>query len=42
MEIGGVVGMKRTFFVEIEDELKGAKDDIDELERKWGAEEIEH
>lgn len=34
--------MKRTFVVEIEDALKGAEDDIEELERKWGAEEIEH
>ena len=24
------------------DSLQGAEDDIDELERKWGAEEIEH
>lgn len=34
--------MKRTFVVEIEDALKGAEDDIEELKRKWGAEEIEH
>lgn len=33
--------MTRTFIVKIEDSLRDAKQDIDELERKWGAEEIE-
>ena len=32
----------RTFIINIDDSLQGAEDDIDELERKWGAEEIEH
>ena len=32
----------RIFIVNIDDSLQGAEDDIDELERKWGAEEIEH
>lgn len=32
--------MIRTFKVEIEDSLRDAEKDIDELERKWGAEEI--
>lgn len=33
--------MTRTFIVKIEDSLRDAKQDIDELESKWGAEEIE-
>ena len=33
--------MTRTFIVKVEDSLRDAKQDIDELERKWGAEEIE-
>ena len=33
--------MIRTFKVEIDDSLRGAEEDIDELERRWGAEEIE-
>jgi hypothetical protein len=32
----------RTFIVYIDDSIQGAEDDIDEIERKWGAEEIEH
>lgn len=32
--------MIRTFIVEIDDSLRGAKEDIDELEKKWGAEEV--
>lgn len=31
--------MVRQYIIKIEDSLKGAKDDIDELECKWGAEE---
>lgn len=33
--------MIRAFKIEIEDSLRDAEKDIDELERKWGAEEIE-
>ena len=33
--------MTKTFIVKVEDSLRDAKQDIDELERKWGAEEIE-
>ena len=33
--------MTRTFIVKVEDSLRDAKQDIDKLERKWGAEEIE-
>jgi hypothetical protein len=32
--------MIRTFIVEIDDSLRGAEEDIDELERKWGVEEV--
>jgi len=34
--------MRRTFIVNIDDTLRDAKQDIDELEMKWGAEEIAH
>ena len=33
--------MLRTFAVTIDDSLRGAEQDIDELEMKWGAEEVE-
>lgn len=33
--------MIRTFIVKVEDSLHDAEQDIDELEMKWGAEEIE-
>ena len=29
-------------YINIDDFIQGAEDDIDELERKWGVEEIEH
>jgi hypothetical protein len=32
--------MKRTFIVTIDDSLRNAQQDIDELEMKWGAEEL--
>ena len=34
--------MIREYIIRIDDSLKNAQDDIDELERKWGADEIEH
>ena len=33
--------MIRTFIVNIDDSLRGADKDIDKLEIKWGAEEVE-
>ena len=33
--------MLRTFTITIDDSLRGAEQDIDELEMKWGAEEVE-
>ena len=32
--------MIRTFKIDIDDSLRGAEEDIDELERTWGAEEV--
>lgn len=32
--------MIREFIVRIDDTLKGAQDDMDELYRKWGADEV--
>ncbi len=34
--------MIRNFTVTIDDSLRNAEQDIDELERKWGAEEVKH
>ena len=34
--------MIRTFIVTIDDSLRNAEQDIDELEMKWGAEEVKH
>lgn len=33
--------MLRTFTITIDDSLRGAEQDIDELEMKWGAEKVE-
>ena len=38
----GAERMIRNFTVSIDDSLRNAEQDIDELERKWGAEEVKH